>query len=479
MKEHYASFSAPMTRRRALQRIGGGFGLVGLSAMTGESLLQAATSSPMPGPLNVKAPHYPAKAKKVIFLFLNGGVSHMDTFDPKPMLDKYHGKPLPGGNPATSNTTGNLMRSPFKFKKYGQSGIEVSEIFPLVGQCADDLCVIRSMYTETPTHEPSMLMLNCGTLQMGRPSLGSWLTYGLGTENQSLPGYVVLCPGPPSIGSPLWSSAFLPAVYQGTLIRDNASDPAKMIEFIASEQHTRLSDQKQQIQTLEELNRVHLRGRENNLELEARIHAMEVAFRMQTEAPEAFDVSKETKATRELYGQGDFANGCLMARRLVERGVRIVQVYFCDTKGMNWDSHADIMEHKKLAFEADRPIAALINDLKSRGLLNDTLVVVGTEFGRTPVLENRAALAVNNGRDHNHLAFSILLAGGGVKGGFIHGSTDDFGFRTAESPVNVHDLHATIMHLMGLDHTRLTYRYSGRDFRLTDVHGNVVQNIIS
>ena len=476
MKQHQAEFQSPMSRRAALRRIGGGFGMVGFSALAG---LQAASSTPAPGPLNVKTPHFPARAKNIIFLFLNGGVSHIDTFDPKPMLDKYHGQPLPGGNPQTSNTTGNLMRSPFKFQKYGQSGLEVSEIFPLVGECADDLCVIRSMYAETPTHEPSMLLMNCGTLQMGRPALGSWLTYGLGTENQNLPGFVVLCPGPPSIGSPLWSSAFLPAVYQGSLIRDNVKDPKKLIDFISSEQDTSLPEQRRQIEALTELNRLHLQGREKNLELEARIHAMEVAFRMQTEAPDVFDVSKETEATQEMYGEGDFANGCLMARRLVEHGVRMVQVYFCDRQGLNWDSHGDIMEHKKLALEADQPIAALINDLKSRGLLDDTLVVIGTEFGRTPVLENRAALQINNGRDHNHLAFTTLLAGGGVKGGFVYGASDDFGFQATENRVHVHDLHATILHLMGLDHTRLTYRYSGRDFRLTDVHGNVVKDIIS
>lgn len=324
-----------------------------------------------------------------------------------------------------------------------------------------------------------MLMMNCGTLQMGRPALGSWLTYGLGTENQNLPGFVVLCPGPPSIGSPLWSSAFLPAVYQGSLIRDNIKDPKKLIEFIANDEHTSMPEQQQQIEALTALNRLHLHGREKNQELEARIHAMEVAFRMQTEAPDVLDVSKESEATREQYGEGDFATGCLMARRLVERGVRMVQVYFCDRKGRNWDSHGDIMEHKKLALEADQPIFALINDLKTRGLLDDTLVVVGTEFGRTPVVENRAALQINNGRDHNHLAFTTLLAGGGVKGGFVYGASDDFGFHAIENRVHVHDLHATILHLMGLDHTRLTYRYSGRDFRLTDVHGNVVKDIIS
>lgn len=465
-----------VTRREALRTMGSGFGMLALGSLICNSALPAASTSGVGNPAEVKPTHFPAKAKNVIFLFLNGGVSQVDTFDPKPLLDKYHGQPLPGGNPKTSNTTGNLMRSPFRFQQYGQSGIEVSDIFPRVGQSIDDFCVIRSMYTDTPTHEPSLFMMNSGTLQMGRPSLGSWLSYGLGTENQNLPGFVVLCPGTPVIGPPLWSSAFLPAVFQGTHIRTDETDPGKFIRFITNDR-IGLSEQKQQVETLEELNRLHLDGRADNQELEARIHAMEVAFRMQTEAPKVFDLSKESKATRAFYGEGDFATGCLMARRLVESGVRMVQIYFGNSQP--WDNHDDILVHKKLALQADQPIAGLIKDLKSRGLLDETLVVVGTEFGRTPVLENRAALQVNNGRDHNHFAFSILLAGGGIKGGFVHGATDDFGFHAAENRVHVHDLHATILHLMGLDHTRLTYHHSGRDFRLTDVHGNVIQHIMS
>ncbi len=453
-----------MNRREALSAIGGGFGMVGL--------LGAATTSP----LAPKVSHFPAKAKRVIFLFMNGGMSQVDTFDPKPMLAKHHGTAMPGGNPKTERTTGTLMQSPFTFKRNGQSGIEVSEIFPRIGESIDDFCVIRSAHTNIPIHESSLMMMNCGDIQPGRPSMGSWLTYGLGTENQNLPGYIVLCPGVPVVGPPLWNSSFLPAAYQGVQINNSQRDPKKMIPFL-TKPNLDIAAQRKQLDLLAELNRGHLEERSRDPQLEAYVNAMEVAFRMQTEAPEVFDVSREPESVRTLYGEGDFATGCLMARRLVERGVRIVQVYYGN--GQPWDNHDDILQHAKLARKADQPIAALVADLKQRGMLEDTLVIIGSEFGRTPSVENSAVVKIQNGRDHNPYGFTVLLAGGGVKGGIAYGSTDDFGFRAADKPVHVHDLHATILYLMGLDHTRLTYYYSGRYFRLTDVAGNVVRGILA
>ncbi len=462
-----------LTRRQALGRMGSGFGLVGLAGLLGNSL--RAASLPPAGPLDVKTPHFPAKAKRVIFLFLNGGLSHVDTFDPKPMLDKYNGQPMPGGNPRTERKTGNLMRSPFHFRPYGQSGTEVSEIFSNVGEVIDDFCVIRSMYTEVPNHEPSLFMMNCGHIQPGRPAMGSWITYGLGTENQNLPGFVVLCPGTPVVGPPLWNSAFLPGVYQGTHIVNHETDPQKVIPFIHNSR-VAVGLQRDQVDLITRLNKLQMEGHADP-QLEAGIQAMEIAFRMQTEAPGVFDISKETEATRKSYGGSDFGRGCLMARRLVEHGVRMVQVYFGNLQP--WDNHDDILIHRKLAQQSDRPIAALVRDLKSRGLLHDTIVIVASEFGRTPSVETSASVKVQNGRDHNSYGFSLLLAGGGVKGGITYGTTDDFGFRAAEHPVHVHDLHATVLHLLGFDHTRLVYRYSGRDFRLTDVAGEVIKPILA
>jgi hypothetical protein len=472
----YANVLPQITRRQALRRMGGGFGVVGLAGLFGDSMLQAAGFSTSSNPLAVKETHFPPKAKHVIFLFLNGGLSQVDTFDPKPMLDKYDGKPFPGGNPMTERKTGNLLRSPFKFQKYGQSGIEVSEIFPRVGECIDDICVIRSMHTNLPIHESSLFMMNSGDIQPGRPSMGSWITYGLGTENQNLPGFVVLCPGVPVVGPPLWNSTFLPAVYQGTHIRNNESEPQKLIQYIHNDR-LNLADQRDQLELLEKLNRLHMQQRNGDAQLESGIQAMEIAYRMQTEAPEVFDLHKESQTTLEEYGEGDFARGCLMARRLVEHGVRVVQVYFGNSQP--WDNHDDILIHAKLARQSDKPIAALLKDLKARGLLSDTVVICGSEFGRTPVVEKSAAVKVQNGRDHNNYGFTMWLAGGGVKGGMAYGATDDFGFRAVEKPVHVHDLHATVLHLLGLDHTKITYRYSGRDFRLTDVSGEVIQDIIA
>jgi len=460
-----------LTRRASLQRMGTGLGMLGLAGILAQdgTLASAADSS---SPLEPKSPHFAPRAKHVIHLFMNGGPSQVDTFDPKPALTKYNGQRPPTADLKTERKTGGLMMSPFKFRKYGESGIEVSDLFPHIGSCIDDICVIRSMHTNIPNHEPSLLMMNSGETQPTRPAMGSWLLYGLGTENQNLPGFVVLCPGKPVVGPQLWSNSFLPGVFQGTHINHASNaDPKKVIQHINNAYLT-TDGQRRQLDLLKQMNELHLakRGGEDN-RLESRIESLEMAFRMQTEAQEVFDLSRETKRTREAYGEGQFANGCLAARRLVESGVRMVQVYYGN--GQPWDDHEDIKKHADKAKNVDQPIAALINDLKDRDLLKDTLIVWGGEFGRTPVAEN------GNGRDHNHHGFSMWLAGGGVKGGMTYGATDDFGFAAVENKVHVHDLHATILHLMGLDHEKLTFRYSGRDFRLTDVHGRVVHELFA
>ncbi len=471
----------PLTRREALSRIGGGFGMVAFAGLVGESLARAST---LPGP------HHAPRAKHVIFLFMNGGLSQVDSFDPKPALDKYHGQPLPGGTIATERKTGTLLRSPFTFKKYGQAGMDVSELFPHVGSCADDICFIRSVHTDIPNHEPAILMMNTGHSQVGRPSLGSWLTYGLGSENRNLPGFVVLCPDvPTTVGPPAWSNAFLPAVHQGTFISDRAGkqdektlvekdfDPKALVAYMHNDKFT-LAEQRRELTLMQQLERARPDAAlVRDPQLEAALESMEIAYRMQTEAPDVFDIRKETEATLKLYGPGHTARGCLMAVRLVERGVRMVQLYYA--KGDPWDAHADIQAHRRNAKDSDQPYAAVIKDLKSRGLLDETLVVCGSEFGRTPVVEIGGGVNTQNGRDHNPFGFTVWLAGGGVKGGTIYGATDDFGFKAVEKPVHVHDLHATILHLMGIDHTKLTYQYSGRDFRLTDVAGNVIHEILA
>lgn len=449
-----------------LSTVGCGFGLLGLRGVC----------EAVENPFAPKQPHFTPKAKRVIFLFMNGGMSQVDTFDPKPMLTRYHGQPMPGGTPKTERKTGNLMRSPFEFRRCGQSGTEISEIFPQIGGRADDLCVIRSMYTDIPNHEPSLQMMNCGENLQSRPSLGSWLLYGLGTENQNLPGYVVMCPGMPVVGTPLWNSSFLPAIFQGVHIPNNVKDPKEMIQYLRDPEHEPAS-KRRQLDLLAELNRWHAEKRGEDTQLEAAMQSMEVAFRMQMEAPQAFDINSEPQSVRSRYGDTDFGRGCLHALRLVERGVRMVQLYFGN--GQPWDNHDDIMIHKKLAQQVDGPVAALLDDLKSRGLFKDTLVIFSGEFGRTPSVETSSRVKVQNGRDHNPFGFSLWLAGGGVKGGTTHGATDDFGFKAEQNRVHVHDLHATVLHLLGIDHTRLTYSYSGRDFRLTDVHGNVIQQILT
>ena len=467
-----SSWSSPfLNRRQALCRLGNGFGALGLaSVLVTEGFLSTGQAAPVAAvnPLAPKAPHFTPRAKRVIFLFMNGGPSQVDTFDPKPALAKYAGQLKDGTT--RQKAAGKLLPSPFKFQKRGQSGIEVSELFPHVAQCIDDISVIRSMHTNTPNHEPSLLMMNSGETQPTRPSMGSWLTYGLGSENQNLPGFVVLCPGKPVVGPQLWSNSFLPGIYQGTHINNARLDPRRVIEHVAN-QHLPRDAQRRQLDLLQQMNAAHLQERGGDDQLEARIASLEIAFRMQTDAQEAFDLSRETTATRRRYGEGAFANACLIARRLAERGVRMTQLYYGD--GQPWDDHGDILNHRNHARQSDQPIAALLTDLKSRGLLDETLVLWGGEFGRTPASEG------SKGRDHNSKGFTMWLAGGGVRGGYVHGATDEFGSTAVEKKVHVHDLHATILHLLGIDHERLTFRYSGRDFRLTDVHGEIVQEILA
>jgi hypothetical protein len=402
---------------------------------------------------------------------MNGGPSHVDTFDPKPSLEKYKGTRPAGATLSTDRAKGGgLLPSPFTFSKQGKSGIEVSELYPNLGRVIDDVCVIRSMHTNTPNHEPSLLMMNSGETQPTRPSLGSWLTYGLGSENQNLPGYVVLCPGQPTVGPQLWSNSFLPGVYQGTHIDNSNADPKRMIQDVNNRYLPR-GAQRRQLDLLQRMNEEHLKERGADDQLESRIASLETAFRMQLEAQEVFDLGREPASIRQMYGEGQFANACLMARRLAERGVRMTQIYFGG--GQPWDDHADILNHRNHAKQSDQAIAALLMDLKQRGQLDETLVIWGGEFGRTPTSEGQ------KGRDHNNKGFTMWLSGGGVKGGLVYGATDEFGYAAVEKPVHVHDLHATILHCMGIDHERLTFRYSGRDFRLTDVSGVVVKDILA
>jgi hypothetical protein len=418
----------------------------------------------------------------VIFLFMNGGPSHVDTFDPKPALAKYAGKLLPMENPATERKTGAALPSPYQFAKHGRSGIEVSEIFPHVASCVDDLAIIRSMHADVPNHEPSLMLMNCGEARLPRPSLGSWVTYGLGTENQNLPGFIAMCPG----GFPIqetqnWQAGFLPGVLAGTYIDPRQTDIEKLVENIRSSHGATTAQQRAQLDLVQRLNARHLAARQQDAQIEARIQSFELAFRMQSDATDAFDTEREPAAIREMYGPGVFARQCLIARRLAERGVRFIQLYH--GAGQPWDNHDDLeANHRNLAKESDQAIGALLKDLKQRGMLDETLVIWGGEFGRTPTVElptPGANAGKVNGRDHNHYGFTMWLAGGGVKGGTVYGATDEFGFAAQENKVHVHDLHATILHLLGFDHKRLTYRYAGRDFRLTDVHGEVVKGILA
>lgn len=429
----------------------------------------------------VKSPHFVGKAKHVIHIFCNGGPSHVDTFDRKPALEKFAGKELPTGNLKTERKTGAALPSPFQFQKYGESGIEVSELFRHVAESIDDICVVRSMQADVPNHEPSLMLMNCGDGRLVRPSLGSWVTYGLGTENQNLPGFIAMCPGGlPITETANWRSAFLPGVYQGTYIDTKHEEIDKLIENVRNHKLP-LDRQRQQLDLVQALNRRHVEDRAHDPALEARIHSLELAYKMQIEAADAFDISHEPKHIHEMYGKGVHARQLLIARRLVERGVRFVQLWH--GAGQPWDNHDDLEKnHRRLAEQLDQPLGALLKDLKQRGMLEETLIIWGGEFGRTPTVELPTPGANQgkvNGRDHNHHGFTIWLAGGGAKGGYVHGATDEFGFQAVEKRVHVHDLQATILKLLGFDHERLTYRYAGRDFRLTDVHGRVVEELIA
>jgi Protein of unknown function (DUF1501) len=464
------------TRRRLLKNSAVGFGQLAFAAMLGQTSIAESTKSP----LAPKRPHLVARAKRIVFLFMKGGPSHVDTFDPKPMLDRDHGKPLPFDLPrVTFGKQGDLLKSPWKFQQYGQSGLPVSELFPNVAKHVDDLCVLRSVHGTNPAHGGALLKLLTGSDQFVRPSMGAWISYGLGTENENLPAYITICPTLAHGGVNNWGAAFLPAYCQGTPI-GNASQSAKSA-LVKHIRNGRLdaATQRQQIELIASMNESHM----NNIAgqeqvLENRLDSFELAFRMQTEMPEAQDLSGESEATHRLYGIDDpvtenFGRQCLMARRFLERGVRFVQVTHSDGE-VQWDQHSNLQTgHTKNAKEVDLPISGFLTDLKSRGLLNDTLVLWGGEFGRTPTSQS------TNGRDHNPHGFTMWMAGGGVKGGFAYGATDDYGYYALENKLHIHDLHATILHLLGLNHEQLTYRYAGRDFRLTDVAGHVASDIFS
>ena len=457
------------TRRQFLQRFGMGFGALGLAGLLGPELLfsPSAHAEGEISSLAPKTPPLPAKAKHVVHIFAQGAPSHIDTFDPKPSLARYDGQPLPGMG-------GVAMPSPFKFEKRGQSGIEVSDVFPYIGEHVDDMAVIRSMWTDIPAHEIATVMMNTGSLRMAKPCLGSWVVYGLGTENQNMPGFVSLRPGgalPPG-GSQNWQSAFLPGVYQGTSVNTQAQAVDVMIQNIKNP-YIPLPEQRRQLDLIHELNEIHSQNLQKDALLEARIEASEIAFKMQTAASDAFNINQEPPAIKEMYGQTPQGRQMLIARRLIERGVRVVQVW-----AGGWDHHNDIeVKLRKSASEIDQPVGAFLKDLKQRGLLDSTLVVWGGEFGRKPTRDRNGG--DTPGRDHNNQGFCTWMAGGGVKGGMIYGATDEFGSKAVDGRVHIHDLHATILALLGFDHTKLTYRYNGRDFRLTDVSGEVVKGVIA
>ena len=456
------------SRRELLSRCGLGLGAVAASDLLTREALAVDT-------------HFRAKAKRVIHLFMNGGPSQVDTFDYKPELNKYSGKTAPIKNLRTERPTGNVLGTPFKFKQYGESGIHVSELFAKTAEHIDDMCLIHSMRADVPNHEPSLMLMNTGESRLVRPSVGSWLSYGLGSENDNLPSFVTMCPGGyPIKESQNWQNAFLPGKFQATFVDSSHQRVERLLENIRSELVAG-ADQRDQLDLLQALNRKHAAARPNDPQLESRIDSFELAYRMQGEAADAFDIGREPKKVRERYGDNHFGRQTLIARRLAERGVRYVQLY--TGAGQPWDNHDDLEKnHRRLAKTVDQATSALLTDLKQSGLLDETLVIWGGEFGRTPVVEmpkkgsNQGKM---NGRDHNHWGFTMWMAGGGVKGGSTVGSTDEIGFQAVENRVHVHDLHATMLHLLGLDHERLTYRYAGRDFRLTDVHGRVVKEILA
>jgi hypothetical protein len=440
-----------------------GLGSVALMGLLSDQQARAASVAPLVGP------HFSPRAKHNIVLFLPGGPSQMDTFDPKPALQKYAGQRPSSVNLRTERVTAGLYPSPFTFKKYGRAGIEVSELLPNLAAAIDDICVVRSMYTFNPTHTPARSLFHSGNIAATRPSMGSWISYGLGTENQNLPGFVVLSPG--GGGGPGLRSGFLPARHQGTAFDDSATQPDRMIRYLKNPSLD-APTQRRQLDLVQSLNRAHEKSFGEDEFLEGRIQAMETAFRMQSEATDAFDLRKESESVRESYGKTPFANGCLLARRLVERGVRTVHVYY--GPGQPWDDHSRINKNlRERCPDMDKASAALIVDLQQRGLLDETAVVWGGEFGRTPVSEN------GDGRDHNPFGYTMFMAGGGFKGGMCYGATDEFGFRAVENRVSIHDLHATLLHVLGINHEKLTYRYAGRDFRLTDVYGQVVHDLLS
>ena len=462
-------------RREALKQSAVGFGSIALAGLLADQSKAAVID-----PLAAKPPHFTPKAKRMIFLFMKGGPSHVDTFEQKTMLDRDHGKPFPYDKPKVQFApTGNLLKSPWKFSPHGQGGHMVSELFPNVAKHVDDICFLHGLHGTNAAHGGALLKLHTGSDNFVRPSIGSWVTYGLGSENSSLPGFVTICPTLAHGGVTNWGSAFLPAAYQGTPL-GNASVSSKnaRVAFINND---KVSSQLQQLQlnALQKSNREFMDTTGPDQALEGRIASFELAFRMQNEMPKAEDLSQESEATRALYGLNDpitenFGRQCLMARRFLERGVRYVQVSHSDAF-VQWDQHGDLKKgHTKNALEVDRPIAALLYDLKQRGLLEDTLVWWGGEFGRTPTAQGSG-----DGRDHNPEGFTMWLAGGGVKGGYSHGATDDYGFFAEKGKVHIHDMHATILHLMGLDHERLTFKHAGRDFRLTDVHGRVIDEVIA
>lgn len=455
-----------VSRRGMMQQLGTIPGMLGAaSVLAQQSLLEAAPTAAHLGC------HFAPKAKRVIHLFMNGGPFQADLFDPKPALEKYEGQRPAGADLVTERPTGGLLPSPFKFKQHGESGVPVSELLPQLSQHIDDICVLRSMHADNPNHGPALLQMNNGTILPTRPSMGAWFLYGLGTENQNLPGYVVLCPGRPVRFSILWNSSFLPSAHQGTYINHSSIEPTKMIPNLRNTKWNEAT-QRKQLDLLRQLDQ-EVQGRTGHDDaFDARVKSMETAFRMQFQANDAFDLNRETKETREQYGSGHFSNGCLLARRLAERGVRFTQLYYGN--GQPWDTHSGHDDKvPKLCKDIDQPIAALLADLKQRGLLDETLVIWGGEFGRTPTSEN------GSGRDHNHHGFTMWMAGGGIRGGMTYGETDEFGFKAVHNKMHVHDMHATVLHLLGLDHERLTFRHAGRDFRLTDVHGNVVHDIIA
>jgi hypothetical protein len=465
-----------VSRRHLLQRCSLGFGSLALASMLSEESESHASSAT--SPLSPRATHFPARAKRVVFLFMKGGPSHIDTFDHKPQLERDHGKELPFAKPRVQFAeTSTLLKSPWTFSPRGESGIPVSELFPCVGQHVDDLCILNSVHGTNPAHGGALLKLHTGSDRFVRPSMGSWITYGLGTENVNLPAFITICPTLAHGGVKNWGGAFLPAYFQGTPL-GNASMPAAQarLDHLGNPKLS-LRSQRSQLDLLRQMNESHLQKTGDNDSLEARIAAFELAFRMQTEMPELIDIADETQETLDLYGLNqpqteDFGRQCLLARRFLERGVRFVQVTHSDSN-VQWDQHANLVEgHTKNAAEVDLPIAGFLSDLKRRGLLRDTLVIWGGEFGRTPTMQGK------NGRDHNPEGFTIWLAGAGVRSGIRYGATDEYGYYAVENKMHIHDFHATVLHLLGLDHKRLTYRYAGRDFRLTDVAGEVAHGVM-